>query len=159
MVAVHGEDAVGDDDLAARVLRFHQFRFEVCHVLVGVPVALRFAEADAVNDGGVVQGVGDDGILRPEQGLKDPAVGVEAAGEKDGVLGTEEPRDPGLELQVQVLGAADEADAGHAEAALIHGRLGGAYDVRMVRQAKVVVGAEVQHVRALPADDARGDVA
>ena len=148
--AVHREDAVRDDDLAAgRVLLrggLDQLRFEVRHVLVGVAEALGLAEPDAVDDGRVVQGVGDDGVFRAEEGLEHAAVGVEAAGEQDGVLGAEERRDTLFQCQVQVLGAADEADAGHAEAALVHGGLGRGDDVRVVGEAQVVVGAEVQHV-------------
>ena len=69
--AVHGEDAIGDDDHApGRVLlgaRLDQFRFEVRHVPVGVAEALRLAEPDAVDNRGVVQGVGNDGVFRTEE--------------------------------------------------------------------------------------------
>ncbi|MCY1218614.1 hypothetical protein D9M72_305630 [compost metagenome] len=107
----------------------------------------------------MVQGVGDDGIFRPEQGFKHAAVGVEATREQDGVLGAQELGDARLECQVQVLGSADEAHAGHAEAALVHGGLRGGNDVRVVCQAQVVVGAEVQHVGTRLADPACRDVA
>lgn len=95
----------------------------------------------------------------PKSDFEDAAVGVEAAGEQDGVLGAEELRDAFFQGQVQVLGAADEAHAGHAEAAGVHGVLGGGDDVRVVGEAQVVVGAEVQHVRAALAELARLDVA
>ena len=65
----------------------------------------------------------------------------------------------GFQFQVQVLGAADEAHAGHAEAARVHGVLGGGDDVRVVGQAQVVVGAEVQDGRARLADLPGRDVA
>ena len=52
---------------------------------------------------------------------------------------------------MDLLRAADEADAGQAVAPAVEGFLGGGDDLRMVGQAEVVVGAEVQH-RPPPAD-------
>jgi hypothetical protein len=57
-----------------------------------------------------------------------------------------------LQGQVQVLSAADEPHAGHAEAALVHRGLGRGDDLRVVREAEVVVGAEVHDLRAGLAD-------
>ena len=66
----------------------------------------------------MVQLVGDDGVLGPQQGLEEAAVGVEAGGIEDGVLHAHELGDARLQLLVDVLGAADEADGGEAEAPL-----------------------------------------
>ena len=65
-VAVHGEDAVGGDQLEARAvgLRLLQPRLQLVHVGIGEAIALRLAEPDPVDDGGVVQRVGDDRVLR-----------------------------------------------------------------------------------------------
>ena len=49
---------------------------------------------------------------------------------------------------MQIKGAADESNRGHAKAVLIHSRPGGGNDVRVIGQAQVVVGAQVHH-RAL----------
>ena len=100
-------------------------RLEVGHVVVGVAEPLGLAEADAVDDAGVVEGVGDDRVLLAEQRLEEAAVGVEAGGVEDRVLGAEEARETGLELLVDVLRAADEAHRGHAEAVLVEPALGG----------------------------------
>ena len=110
------------------------------------------AEADAVDDGGVVEGIGDDGILFGEEGLEDTAVGVEAGGVEDGVLGAEELGDLLLKLLVEVLAAADEADGSHAEAAGVHALLGGGDELGVVGEAEVVVGAEVEALLALHHD-------
>ena len=66
---------------------------ELVHVAVGVAVALGPAEPDAVDDRGVVERVGDDGVLLAEERLEEPAVGVEAGGVEDRVLRAEEARD------------------------------------------------------------------
>ena len=144
-IAVHGEHAVGGDQAETRAGGLGQLGIEVGHVVVQVAEPLGFAQADAVNDAGVVQLIGNDRVLRPEQRLEQAAVGVEAGGVKDGVFGAEELADLGLELLVDALGAADEADAGHAVAPLVNGRLRRRRDRRMLRQPQVIVGAQVEH--------------
>src|SRR5690606_2935039 len=101
--------------------------------------------AHAVDDRGVVERVGDDRVLLAQQRLEQPAVGIEAGGVEDRVLGAEEIGDGLLELLVQVLGAADEAHRGHAEAVRVQRFLRRLDHRRMVGQAQVVVGAEVEH--------------
>src|SRR5674476_900809 len=91
----------------------------VHHVAVVVAVALRFGEADPVDDAGVVQGVADDRVLRPEERLEEAAVGVEVGGVEDRGLHAEEARDGLLEVGVHRLRATDEAHGGHAVAPLL----------------------------------------
>ena len=52
--AVHGEHAVGGDQLDAGVLRLEKLFAQVGHVVVAVAQALRLAQAHAIDDGGVV---------------------------------------------------------------------------------------------------------
>ena len=87
-VAVHGEHAVGSDELhlAAGGLGVLQAPAQVRHVVVLVAVALGLAQPHAVDDGRVVQLVGDHRVLGPQQGLEETAVGVEAGGVEDGVV-------------------------------------------------------------------------
>ena len=66
---------------------------QIVHVGVAVAVALGLAEPDAVDDGGVVEGVADDRVLLVQQGLEQAAIGVEAGGIEDGILGAEEAGD------------------------------------------------------------------
>src|SRR5256885_1538985 len=77
-VTVHREDAVGDDDPKARVRALLQLLLELLHVAVGVAVAARLAQPDAIDDAGVIERVGDDRVPLVEQRLEDSAVGVEA---------------------------------------------------------------------------------
>src|SRR5699024_2698909 len=99
----------------------------------------------------------DDRVLRPEQRPEHGAVGIEAGGEQDRGLGAEESRDRLLQLEVQILGAADETHRGDPEAALIQGSRRGPDQLGVVGQPQIVVGAEVQHLAALAADGAGGD--
>src|SRR5262249_47121930 len=150
--AVHGEDAVGGDELEPAVLALLQVSFQVAHVGVAVAEAPGLAQPDAVDDAGVVQLVGEDAVLVAEDGLEEPAVGVPAGAVEDGAVLAEEGGDGGLELLVQVLGAADEADAGHAVAVALEALPGGGDDGGVVGQPEVVVGAEVEDLAAVDLD-------
>ena len=151
-VAVHGEDTVGDDDAETLLLGLLEALLQLVHVGVGVAVADGLAQTHAVDDRGVVQRVGDDGVLVGEQRLEDTAVRIEAGGVEDRVLGAEVVGDGLFELLVDVLAAADETDRRHAEAALVHRVLGGLDEARVVGETQVVVGAEVQYLAACHLD-------
>ena len=151
-IAVHGEDTIGDDDAETVLLGSLELLLEVCHIGVGIAVALCFAEADTVDDGGVVEGVGDDGVLVGQQGFEDTAVGVEAGSVEDGVFSAEEIGDFLLQFLVEVLAAADEADGGHTIAAGVHTLLGGFDKLGIVGKAEVVIGAEVEALLAFHHD-------
>ncbi len=149
--AVHREHAVGEHELEARAVggRLREAALQVGHVVVLVAVALRLAQADAVDDGRVVQLVADDGVVLAQQRLEEAAVRIEGSGVEDRVLGAEEARQPRLQRLVQVLRAADEAHRAQAVAVRAQ-RLVGRLDHRRVRrQAEVVVGAQVEHLAAV----------
>src|SRR5207237_1152876 len=80
----------------------------------GVAVTLSLAQADAVDDARVIEGVRDHRVALIEQRLEQAAVGVEARGVQDHVLGAEEAGELLLERLVARLRAADEAHRGHA---------------------------------------------
>ena len=82
---------------APALARRLQLRFEIVHVAIGEAEALRLGEPDAVDDRGMVQGVGDDGVLLAEQRLEHAAIGIEAGGEEDGVFHAEIIGDAALE--------------------------------------------------------------
>ena len=45
-----------------------------------------FAESDSINDRGVIESVADDCVFGTKDGLEETRIGIESAGEKDGVL-------------------------------------------------------------------------
>ena len=157
-IAIHGEDAIGDDDDAPGTCpaRGFQLGLEIIHVAIGESVALGLRQPDAIDDRGVVQRIRDDGVLLAEQRLEDGAVGVEAGGEEDGIIGAEVVRDATLKCEVQVGRAADEAHRRHAEAMGVQRLLRRGDECRMVGQAQIVVGAEVQDLAAACDRDVRG---
>lgn len=73
------------DELTS-TLRFAELLLQVLHVDVFVAVALGFAEADPVDDGGVVEAVADHSILLAKEGFEETCIGIEAAREKDRIL-------------------------------------------------------------------------
>ncbi|MBA7612093.1 hypothetical protein ES703_19327 [subsurface metagenome] len=55
-----------------------------------VYVSLGLAEADAVDDRGMIELVGDDGVFSSDKGFKDSAIGVKTGYIEDGIFGLEE---------------------------------------------------------------------
>ncbi len=103
----------------------------------------------------MVERVGDDRVVLAQDRLEQPAVGVEAGGVEDRVVGAEEAREGVFEVFVQGLGPADEAHRRHAIAVAIH-RLGGRPpEAFVVGQAQVVVGTEVDDLGAVVEGDHR----
>ncbi len=153
--AVHREHAVAGDQLglATGGVGGLQLRLQIGHVAVGVAEALGLAQAHTIDDGSMVERVGNDGVVLAQQRFEQAAVGIEAGRVEDGVFGAEELGDAAFQLLVQVLGAADEAYRGHAEAVAVQRVLGGLDDVRVVGQAQIVVGTEVQHAAAIGQGD------
>mmetsp|Transcript_49423 Transcript_49423/g.122833 ORF Transcript_49423/g.122833 Transcript_49423/m.122833 type:complete len:400 (+) Transcript_49423:187-1386(+) len=144
-VAVHREGAVGRDEARARALRGDELLLQVRHVEVLVPEAFGLAQPDAVDDRRVVERIGEHGVLLRQDGLEETCVGVETGGEEDGVLCAVEGGDGVLELLVDVLRAADEAHARHAQPVRRERLLRDLDEPRVVGEAEVVVGAEVEH--------------
>ena len=91
-------------------------------------------------------------VLGAEQGLEQPAIGVETGGEEDRVVRAEERGQPRFQRAVQVLRAADEAHARHAVAVAVHRLLRGGDERGVIGKPEIVVGAEVQHVAAIGRD-------
>ena len=62
---------------------------EIVHIIVRVAKALGFAEADAVDDARMVERIADHRVLFAEQRLEQSAIGIEARGIEDRVIGAE----------------------------------------------------------------------
>ncbi len=77
---------------------------------MGIAIALSFAKPHTVDDGSVIEGVGDDRVLLGEKGLKDPSIGIEGSSIKDRIVGPAEIGDLLLQLLVDVHGPTDETD-------------------------------------------------
>ena len=58
------------------VMGFLQFFLEISHVGMFKDVPLGLAQSNAVNDGGMVQCIGDNGIFGFEQGFEQAAIGI-----------------------------------------------------------------------------------
>ena len=69
-VAVHREDAVGGDEPRPRAACLLQAALELDHVAVTVAQARRLAQANAVDDRGVIETVRDHRVFLAQQGLE-----------------------------------------------------------------------------------------
>ena len=104
--------------------------------------AFRLAQAHAVDDRGVVEGVRQEAVLLAEERREEPLVRVPARHVEDGVLGAEELRDRRLEVLVERLRPADEAHGAEAVAPRVKSLRRSLDDAWMVREAEVVVRRE-----------------
>src|SRR5262249_31781917 len=147
-IAVHGENAIGGDQAITARFGFLQAFVELGHVGVVIAEAFGFAEANAVNDAGVIQLVRQDGVLIVEQGLEESAIGVEAGGVQNRIVLLQEASDGAFKLLVQILRAANEPDRGKSVTELFQSLGGGFDDGGMIGKPEIVVGAEVDNFLA-----------
>ena len=142
--AVHGEDAVGHDHPHPSIPGLLQAGFEFVHVVVPVDQAPGTAETDSVDDRGVVELIGNDGRVLVEERLEDAAVCIECRRIEKRVVHAQEFRKGLLQILMDLLGAADETDGGHAETPAEKGIIGGGHNPGLVAETQVIVGAEIE---------------
>jgi hypothetical protein len=158
-VAVHGEDAVGDNQ-GATTLRLAQAPGQVLDVGVAVDEGLGAREAATVDDAGVVELIGEHHLAAPGQRRDRARVRQVARAEQErGVVALEGGQaffQPAVELHV----ARDQAGGTRAHSPAHRGLGGRLAHARMVGEPEVVVRAEQkhraavqQHARALGAAD------
>ena len=112
-IAVHRKDPIRYNDFEA-VLGLNsllQLHLQIFHIIVGIPITRCFAEAHAIDDGGMIQCVGNDRIFGAQQRLKNTPVGVKCCRIKDGVFGLVKFSDALFQPLVNVLCSADESNA------------------------------------------------
>ncbi|MCY1238772.1 hypothetical protein D9M72_515290 [compost metagenome] len=97
----------------------------------------------------MVERIADDRVLGAQQRLEQPAVGIERRAIEDGVLGAQERRQPRFQRLVQVLRAADKTHRTQPEAMRAQRFVRGLDHLRVRRQPKVVVGAQIDHLAAV----------
>ena len=129
-------------------LCFFQDALEVFHVGILVAITFGFAESNAVDDGGMVQSIADDGIFFSKERFEYTAVGIEACRIEDSIFGVEVFGNGFLQFFVDVLRSANEAYGAHPESTLIHRILGSLYQPRVIGQTEIVVGTKVQYLLA-----------
>ncbi len=134
-IAVHAEVGFGGDPLVGGVWVGGEGGFDGVGVEVGDDDDVRSREAAAVDDGGVVEGVGDEEVAGAGEGGEGANVGGVAGSEEEGGFGVEPGGEGGFGLLVVGVFADDEA--GGAGTAGGWGGKEGAAGV-----AEVVVGAE-----------------
>jgi hypothetical protein len=90
----------------------------------------------------VAELVEHDEVARPDERGDHADVREVPAAEDDRVLGAFERRKPALEIRVERMVARDEPRGARADAVARSGLVACCYDVRMVREAEIVVARE-----------------
>ena len=148
-VSVHGENAVGDDQ-AATTLFLLQLLFEVVGVAVFENDPPRLGETASVDDGGMVQLVGEEHVFRGgDEGGDGSQVRAEARLEGDRGFRSLEGGHFFLHFQVNLHGSGDGTDRRRAHSILLDSLDGSLFQLRVVGESKVVVDAHVQNFLAV----------
>ena len=151
-VAIHGEDAVGDQKLVAgRGGEVGENAAGGFVIFVREDVDFGAGETGTVDDACVIELVGDDVILRTEHGGDGPRVGGEAGLEDDAGFDVLESGDAALQFHVEVHGAGDGADGAGARAVFSCGFDGGFDEFGVGGESEIVVGGEVDDFFAVEA--------
>jgi hypothetical protein len=85
---------------------------------MGIAKALRFAQANAVDQARVIQGVADNRIAFVEKRLEQARIRIEAGAVEDGVGRSQKMGDVLFEMFMKILGPANESDGRHPIAML-----------------------------------------
>ena len=149
-VAVHGENAVGDQQLVAGlVLDFIQQLFGVRHILVAEDFDLGAREPRAVDDAGVVQLVGDDEILFAQDRRHRARIRGKSGLEDHAGFDVLEARDLFFQLHVDLHGAGNGAHRARADAVLARRLQRGFAQLGVRRQPEIVVRREIDDLLAV----------
>src|ERR1700722_2162463 len=153
-VAIHREDAVGDEQfVAGLLLDLLQQLLCVGDVFVAEDLDLRAGEPCAVDDAGVVELVGEDEVVFAKDGADSAGVGCEARLKDDAGLDAFEGCDLFFELDVDAHGAGDSADGAGAYAILFRCCNRSLAQLRMIAEAEVVIGGEADDALAIVGAD------
>ena len=153
-VAVHREHAVGDHQLAAGLVGHLLQQFlAVRRVFVPEHLDLGSRKARAVDDAGVVQLIGEDEVVFPQNGAHGAGVGRKTALEDHARLHILEARDLLLEVHVDAHGPGDGPHRARTHAELPRGRKGRFDQLGMVGQAQVIVAGQVDDLLAVVVAD------
>ena len=146
-VAFHRKYAVGDQQLVSgNSLERRQLRLRRLHIAMREDVNLRPRQPAAVDDTGVVQGVGNDVIFRCEDGRHRARIGRESGLKNHARFHILERRNLALQFQVQVHGAGDSPHRARPRAVLSRRLNGRFYQLGVRGQAKIVVRSEVDYL-------------
>ncbi len=151
-VAVHGEDAVGDDEGAVGGLSAAQLLAQAFGVVVAEALDLHAGHAAGVEQAAVAEAVDDDAVVGAEEAGDQAEVGHVAGAEGESGLGAFVLGEGALHLVVDVEGAGEQAGAAGAGAVAVDGVLGGGVDAGMSDQTEVVVGGHHEHVMSIGLD-------
>src|SRR5690606_31047774 len=141
-VAVHGIDALEDDELGALASGRLQQAFQMRHVIVAEDLLLGAGTSHTFYHGGVVEFVREDQAVRqePRYGRYCGLVGNEPGGENQPGLLAVQIGELQFELYQRVVGAGDIARAAGAGTHAFRSALHGGDHIGMLSHAKIVIG-------------------
>ena len=155
-VAIHGKDAVGDQQLLARLfLDAGQLFFGVRNVFVPEDQNLRLRKPRAVDDRGMVQRVGNDEIFFAQHRRDRSRIGRKAGLEDHAGFHILEARDLFFQLHVDLHGAGDGAHRARSDSVLARRFKRRFAQLGMRGQSEIIVRGEIDDFLAVERADRR----
>src|SRR5690625_3090667 len=108
-----------------------------------VNIAFSLAEAHPIDDGRVVELIGNNGILRAKKGFKYSRISIKCCSIQDRIFHPEKFGYSLFQLFMNGLGAADEPNGRHAVAVRVNRVFGRLNYTRVRREPQIVVGTEI----------------
>ena len=153
-IAIHGKDAIGDEELSpGKVFDAVQLLFGVSGVFVAEYQNLGARETATINDRGVVELVGNNEIVFPQQRRNGSCVGGEARLKDDAGFDVLEASDFFFQLHVNLHRACDGAHGSGANTVFARGFQCGFTEFGVRGQAEVVVRSQIDHLLAVKGAD------
>jgi len=150
--AIHGENTVGDHEADVGAGGILQLSSQVLHIAVCVAVAARFAQANPIDNACVVEYVADNGVVWSEQGLEQPAIGIETRWVQYRVFSAKKGANACFKFLVYRLCSTDEPYRRHPIAVFIQRLVRREDNLRMIGEAQVIICAQVEYMLGRPID-------
>ncbi len=148
-VAVHREDAVGDDEGAVGGLTTTDLFAQAFGVVVAEPLDLHAGHAAGIEQAAVTEVIDDDAVGGSEESGNEAQVGHVAGAIGESGFGALKGGDVPLHLVVDVESASQQARAAGAGAVAMDGGGSGFVDLGVADESQVIVGGHHEHVMSV----------
>jgi len=143
----HTEDAIGHDHDLLRTSRFLQNSPQIAHIFVAKDFARRFAEADTIDNAGMIEFIADNQVILLHQRGDHTEIGGVTRLHSQRGLGVFKTRQLLFQFFVQGHRASNGPHSAGANAIALNRRAGGLAQTRMDGQAKIVIKESVMTSR------------
>jgi hypothetical protein len=108
-VAIHRKHTIRSIDTKTLRLCFFQLFLQIGHIGIGIAIAFGFGKSDAIDDGSMIERIGNNGILFLEQRLEKASIGIKTGCIKNSIFRLKKTTDRLFQFFVIILRSTNEA--------------------------------------------------